>query len=216
MKNLNEYSSSYPTSIGNSHSQEYPGVFSPFDAEAVQGQNRLNPLDPEGLHRLNAFLKHFFRRTTLNPQHELYQLKARLNHLNYDFDVDPKAAANNDFDVEVSKGQVFGTTPTHDLSKGFYTGDDLPKFNLNFKINKIDNGYKIDAHMTPKGTVTEGMMKKVKRNKRINTIKEMVTNRVNEQEEIAGAHVGTDVTGAKDRETVKFRKREDRQLKSTK
>jgi hypothetical protein len=212
MKNLNEYSSSYPTSIGNSQSQEYPGVFSPFDAEKVQGQNRLNPLDPEGLHRLNAFLKHFFRRTSLNPQHDLHQLKVRLNHLNYDFDVAPDAAKESDFNVEVSRGQVFGTTPTHDLSTGFYTGNDLPKFNLNFKVNKTSDGYKIDAVMTPKGEVTESMMKKVKRNKRIKTIKEMVSP-ISEQEEIRQAHIGTDITGAKETETIKSRKREDRQLK---
>jgi len=214
MKNLNELNAgAYPTSISNSQSQEYAGVFAPFDAETVQGQNRMNPLDPEGLHRINAFIKHFFRRTTANPQHDIYQLKVRLNHLNFDFNVDPNAAKQSDFDVEVSRGQVFGVTPTHDLSKGFYTGEDLPKFNLNFKVAKTDGGYKIDANMTPKGAVTEGMMNKVKRNKRIKTIKEMF---FSEQEEIKNAEIGTDVTGAKHREVNKSRKKEDRELKKLK
>ena len=178
MKNLKETSSSYPRSITNSQTQEIPGVFSPYDAETVQGNNRMNPLDPEGLHRVNAFIQHFFKRITANPQHDIYQLKVRLNHMNLDFNVDPLAAKKTDFDVDVYWGgqTVFGTTPTHDLSTGFYTGEDLPKFNLNFKIAKTEDGYKIDAKLTPKGEVAEQMIDLVKRNKRINTIKEMFYN----------------------------------------
>lgn len=205
MKNLNEYSTGYPTSLSNSQSQEYQGALGPVDAETVQGKDRLNPLDPEGLHRINVFLKQFFRRSTLNPQYELAQLRARLNHLNLDFDLNITKKIEPTMNIEVNRGQAFGVTPTTDLSKGFYNGEDLPKFNLNVKVNKIDGGYQIDAAMTPKGGVTEAAIAKTKRNKRISTIKEM-RNMV-EQVETSNATAITDLAGAKEEETKKDRVR---------
>lgn len=208
MKNLNEFNSAYPNSISNSQSQEYNGVFAPYDAETVQGKDRLNPKDSEGLHRINAFIKYFFRRTTANPQYEVAQLKVRLNHMNLDFPQPTKLDDNQD--IEVTTGtETFGVTPTTDLSKGFYKGEDLPKYNLNLKVNKTDAGYKIDAKLTPKGEVAESIIYKNDRTKRINTIKEMMNGA-----EIGKAKTATDIKSSKEKETVKFRKKEDRELKN--
>lgn len=211
MKNLHEYNSAYPTAINNSQSQEYNGVFSPFDAETVQGKDRLNVLDPEGLHRFNGFLKYFFRRPTLNPKYELDQLRVRMNHMNLDFITPTKLESDQDLEVATGGSTVFGVTPTTDLSKGFDNGSDLPKFNLNVKVNKIDDGYKVDASLSPKNKVAESVMNKMKRNKRIKTIKEMIS--VFEQEEIKGSDEATDIKGSKEKEVIKFRKKEDRELK---
>ena len=75
---INEYSTGYEFSPQN---QEYGSVVSPVDAETVQGNDRFNMKTPEGLHRMNAFLNNFFKRTTLNPNYEISQLRVRLNHL---------------------------------------------------------------------------------------------------------------------------------------
>lgn len=211
MKNLNEYNTAYPTSITNSHTQELNGVFSPVDAETVQGKDRLNPQDSEGLHRLNAFMKYFFRRTTLNPKYEIDQLKVRLNHMNLDFTTPTNFETEQE--VEVTTGsETFGVTPTTDLSKGFYKGEDLPKYTLSLKVNKTDGGYKIDASLSPKNKVAESIILKNNRNKRINTIKKM-RNNISEQE-IRGVRVGTDIKKSKSKEIEKSRKREDRELKN--
>jgi hypothetical protein len=214
MKDLKEYTNSaYPTSISNSQSQEYGGVFAPFDAETTQGKDRLNVLDPEGLHRFNAFLKYYFRRTTLNPKYDIDNLRVRMNHMNLDFITPTKLESDNDIEVSTGGQDVFGVTPTTDLSKGFYKGEDLPKFNLNVKVEKTDGGYKVDASLSPKNKVAESMMHKVKRNKRIKSLKEMISRSLSEQE-IAGAKEAVDVKGDKFKETMKSRKREDRELKT--
>lgn len=213
MKNLNEYNSAYPTSLSNSQSQEYNGVFAPYDAETVQGKDRLNVLDPEGLHRFNGFLKHFFRRVTINPRYELDQLRVRMNHMNLDFITPAKLESVNDIEVATGGSTVFGVTPTTDLSKGFDKGDDLPKFNLNVKVEKVDAGYKVEATLSPKGGVAESYMNKMKRNKRIKTIKEMIS-AFSEDYEITRARQATDIKREKSGEIEKSRKREDRELKS--
>lgn len=172
MKNLNEYSTGYPTTIGNSQSQEYQGVFGPYDAETVQGKDRFNLQTAEGLHRLNAFIKNFFRRATLNPQNDVANLKVRLNHMNLDFPFDNTKPVENEQTYVVTKcGSGFGTSPTTDLSKGFDTGSDLPMYNLNIRIGKSDLGFHIDANLTPHNEITEEMVRKAKRNARIEKIK---------------------------------------------
>ena len=171
-KLLNEFTSAYPTSISNSHSQEYTGALSPIDAEAVQANDMLHAKTSDGLHRINAFIKHFFRRTTLDPRNEVNQLRSRLNHLNLDFTFDKNVQLEevNNFTV-TEGGNAFGTTPTTDLSKGFDTGSDLPQYNLEIRVLKTDNGYKLEGKMTPKNAVTESMIKKSKRNDRLSAFK---------------------------------------------
>jgi len=213
MKNLNEYSTGYNTTIGNSQSQEYRGVFGPMDAETVQGKDRFNLTTSEGLHRLNSFLSHFFRRATLNPHSELAQLKVRLNHMNLDFPLDnTKALDPGQTTYTVTTGSnVFGTTPTTDLSKGFDTGEDLPKYTLTISVSKEDEGFRMEGKLSPHNKITEEMIRKNNRNKRINLIKKL-----KEQREISNAKRATDVSHTKEKETQKETKRTDRQLKSVK
>jgi hypothetical protein len=210
MKNLNEYSTGYNTSIGNSQSQEYGGVFGPMDAETVQGKDRFNLTTSEGLHRLNSFLSHFFRRATLNPQNELAQLKVRLNHMNLDFPIDnTQQVKEGSHSFVVTTGtNTFGTTPTTDLSKGFYTRDDLPKYNLSIKISKGDEGFKMEGKLSPHNEVTEEMIRKGNRNKRISMIK-----KIKEEYELSKAKRAIDVKGEKASAIQKETRRTDRQLK---
>lgn len=199
MKNILEYSSSYPEAIGNSHAQQYPSVLSPVDAETVQGNDRLKPENPEGLQRLNAFINHFFRRTTLNPQNDVAQLRVRLNHLNLDFPFDNTKALDPVENYKVSKGEVFGVTPTTDLSKGFDKGSDLPLYNLEVRTIKTDDGFKLEGKLMPYESVQETAMKeKSKRNKRIKIIKELF--------EKAKSQKTVDVTGDKERAANRERK----------
>jgi len=210
MKNLNEYSTGYPSSINNSQSQEYRGVFGPMDAETVQGKDRFNLTTSEGLHRMNSFLSHFFRKATLNPHYELVQLKVRLNHMNLDFDIDNfKKITEGTHEFIITTGtNTFGTTPTTDLSKGFYTGDDLPKYKLSVNVSKEDEGYKIEASISPEGKITEEMIRKGNRNKRIAMIK-----KIKEEYELSKAKRAIDVKGEKASAIQKETKRTDRQLK---
>ena len=64
---------------------EYTSVFSPFDAEAVQGKDRMNPLTSEGLYRINAFINNELSKGFYSPHNTIANLKVKLNHLNLDF-----------------------------------------------------------------------------------------------------------------------------------
>ena len=176
-KEINEFTTGYPTSIGNAQSQEYQGILGPIDAETVQGKDRFNPETTEGIHRLNVFLKHFFRKTTLNPHYEVAQLRARLNHLGYDFDFDNQTPVGPTQTFKVGKTEVFGTTPTTDLSKGFDTGSDVPTMSLTITSSQTDHGFKLDGTMSKISSVEEAAKpsreddEKMKRQKRIEFIK---------------------------------------------
>jgi hypothetical protein len=210
MKNLNEFSTGYPSVIGNAQSQEYQGALGPVDAETVQGNDRLNPKTPEGLHRINNFIAHFFKRITLNPQNEIAQLRARLNHLTLDFpftNAQPVEAVNN-YPVTFG-GAAFGVTPTTDLSKGFDTGADLPKYNLEVRVIKTEGGFKLEGKLTPGDSITEGYLSKAKRQTRMNTMKKIMEQRA----EGMRAKKMRDPAGDVERETRKDTRRVDRQLK---
>ena len=178
MKTLNEFSTGYPSVISNAQSQEYQGALGPVDAETVQGNDRLNPKTPEGLHRINNFISHFFKRVTLNPQNDIAHLRARLNHLTLDFpfnNTQPVEPVNN-YPVTFG-GSAFGATPTTDLSLGFDTGTDLPKYNLEVRVIKVDGGFKLEGKLTPGNDVTESYLKKSQRTKRIQRMKKIVEQR---------------------------------------
>lgn len=210
MKKLYEFSTGYPSAINNSQSQEYGGALGPVDAETVQGQDRLNPKTPEGLHRINNFISHFFKRTTLNPQNEIAQLRARLNHLTLDFpfnNIQPVDAINN-YPVTFG-GSAFGVTPTTDLTQGFDTGADLPKYNLEIRVIKTDGGFKLEGKLTPGDNISEGYLKKAKRKNRMDTMKKIME----QQAEATKAKRLRDPSGDIDKETKKDVRRVDRQLK---
>lgn len=174
MKKINENLSAYAT--GNySQAPEYTGALFPIDAETVQGKDRLNCETPEGLHRINNFINASFKRETLNPQYEVAILKSKLNHINLDFTFDNTKPLDPINNFEVSRGDVFGVTPQTDLSKGFDRGDDLSKYNLEIRVLKTENGFRLEGKMTP--NYVKEVYEKIKRNKRISLVKEMMDNK---------------------------------------
>jgi len=176
-------------------------AFWPADAEAVSGKDRLNLETTEGLHRLNVFLNHFFSKPTQNPQYEVAQLKARLNHLRLDFKFDNTKPLNPVETYSVTRGEIFGTTPTTDLSKGFDRGPDITLYNLEIRTVKTEDGFKMEgkiSHPDSAETVSESSHN-IKRNKRIKTIREAMEN--------SRAKRFTDPTGQKERESRRQTKR---------
>lgn len=179
MKNLTENIGGYADGFGFGQAPEYYGALGPVDAETVQGKDRLNCETPEGLHRINTFINLFFKKTTLNPQYEVTQLKSRLNHLNLDFEFDAKKPLDPINHFTVNRGDVFGVTPTTDLSVGFDTGEDLPTYDLEIRVMPVDGGFKLEGKMS-KGSYPLGMqeesvnMDNIKRNKRIAFVREML------------------------------------------
>ncbi len=169
MKNLNE--NLYADGYG--QAAEYSGVFSPIDAETVQGRDRMNPKVPEGLQRINSYINYFFRKPTLNPQSDVAELKSRLNHMNLDFKFDNTKPLDPINNFIVSHGDVFGATPETDLMVDFDRGQDLPKYNLEIRVLKLDNGFKLEGKMTEGYSgMEESVHDKMKRNKRIKLVKE--------------------------------------------
>ena len=213
MKNLNEFSTGYPSVISNAQSQEYQGALGPVDAETVQGNDRLNPKTPEGLHRINNFISHFFKRITLNPQNDIAQLRARLNHLTLDFPYDNTKPidALNVFPVTFG-GSAFGATPTTDLSVGFDTGADLPRYSLEIRSIKTDGGFKLEGKLTPANEIAEEMIIKSKRSSRINKMKKIVEQR----DEINKAKKIRDASGVIERETSRDQRARTRELTKSK
>lgn len=203
MKKLNEFTTAYPTVISNAQSQEYQGALAPVDAETVQGRDRLNPETHEGLHRINNFIAHAFKRITLNPQNEIAQLRVRLNHLNLDFPFDNVKPIEQENSFVVTRGgNAFGTTPTTDLSQGFDTGSNLPKYRLDITVSKTDGGFKLEGRMSPGDELAESMIRKDKRKNRINTMKKIV-----EANESARSKRLRDPGGSIEKETNKETKR---------
>lgn len=156
---------------------EYKSIFSPFDAETVQGKMRLNPQTSEGLHRINAMINHWLEcRGGMNPHQAVTELRYKLNHMNLDFPFttnQPIENGTNSF--EVTHGQVFGATPTTDLSKGFDNGSDLPKYTLTVNLGKDENGFKLTGKLDPQNSaVSEAFENKIKKEKRIKIVKNML------------------------------------------
>lgn len=179
-ENLNEFTTGYPVSpLVNAQSQEYQGVFGPVDAETVQGNDRLNMKTDEGLHRMNTFLQQFFKKSTLNPSYDISHLRVRLNHLGFDFPFTANQPVDPINRFKLRKSEVFGTTPTTDLTKdGFDAGDDQPIFTLEIRVMRNEEGFKLEGQIMPYDNMEESMGKYMpkkfkKRDERIKTIKEM-------------------------------------------
>lgn len=192
MKNLTENISGYAEGSGFGQALEYPGALGPVDAETVQGKDRLNAQTPEGLHRINTFIDGFFKKVTLNPQYEVAQLKSRLNHINFDFEFDSQKPLDPINHFVVTTGtEVFGVTPTTDLSVGFDSGEDLPKYDLEIRVMPVNGGFKLEGKMT-QGSTPMGMQEEsvdiniVKRNKRIALVREMLEKNKAEQVRYSG------------------------------
>ena len=114
---------------------------------------------PEELGRLNAFLNAFTQMEFLDPKSCVATLRHKLNLAGLEFEYNNSTAlnleGNTTFPLE-KWGGSFGTTPTHDLRKGFYKSDNIKEFNggigLNLSVDvHQDSGglYQIDAKILP-------------------------------------------------------------------
>lgn len=159
---------------------EYPSVFHPFDAEAVQGKDRMNPLTGEGLHRINSFIHNHLAQDTLNPHASIATLRVKMNHLNLDFPLNNQTPIQPTNTFEVSHGDVFGAKTDTNLFNGFDRGQDLPRYNLNINVAKTEEGFRVDGNLSPKDmAMSEAVEHKFKSNKRVEKIKSMIKNKKN-------------------------------------
>jgi hypothetical protein len=158
-----------------SRQTEYTSVFSPFDAEAVQGKDRMNPLTTEGLFRINAFINNELSKGVYSPHNAISNLKVKLNHLNLDFPFNNTTEIQPSNNFEVSHGNVFGATPTTNLMNGFDTGADLPKYNLTINVVRSVNGNKLEGKLEPSDSkIFEAVEYKIKSKKRVSKLKKML------------------------------------------
>lgn len=111
----------------------------------------------DSLKRINAYIKQFLKGEYLEPKAAIKLLRANLNHVGLDFETKGKdiVPGENKFNVKVH-GDVFGTTPTNDLSKGFDKGEEFPTLTLtiNLNYNESTGLYEMDGQLTS-GEVNE-------------------------------------------------------------
>ena len=88
--------------------------------------------EPTQRMRLNAFLQTFAQKDYLDPRTALALLRAKMNLAGLDFQFNPNVPLipNSEIVFPLTRfGGTFGTTPTHDLSKGFLETDGISEFN---------------------------------------------------------------------------------------
>jgi len=115
--------------------------------------------DENQILRLNSFLSAFTQREFLEPKTAIAQMKHKLNLAGLDFDWDNGSNVKTEEAMELPLkrwGGSFGTIPTHDLKKGFYTSDNISEYNggvslaLKVDVLRDDDGlYEIDAKIIP-------------------------------------------------------------------
>lgn len=82
--------------------------------------------------RINAFLQTFAQKDYLDPRSAFALLRAKMNLAGLDFQFNPNVPllVNTEMQFPLTRfGGTFGTTPTHDLSKGFLQTDGISEFN---------------------------------------------------------------------------------------
>lgn len=99
--------------------------------------------DPDQINRINAFVNAYLGGSYIQPESAISLLRSKLNHAGLDFDFNSKmklGPGNHSFQLN-RYGEVFGTTPTHDLLKnGFDRGKDYVPLQLNFELTKTPSG----------------------------------------------------------------------------
>ena len=121
-------------------------------AQSDFGVHRIG--EGDSIHRLNAFINKFLGGTYIDPEAAVTELRSRLNHAGLDFVFDGKKITLhpgvNSFPAKLY-GEVFGTTPTTDLSKGFDKGMDLPGLNLVIDVTYDENScmYSMSGKLIP-------------------------------------------------------------------
>jgi hypothetical protein len=96
----------------------------------------------EQLKRLKAFINAFTSREYLEPRAALSLLRVKLNLAGLDFQFDAKTdlKTNQPMLFKLKRfGGTFGTSPTHDLSKGFEVTDGFMGDSLSLIVNIIDS-----------------------------------------------------------------------------
>lgn len=107
----------------------------------------------EQLQRIKAFLNAFTSREYLEPRSALSLLRVKLNLVGLDFEFNKKVEIlfNQPMIFKLTRyGGTFGTSPQHDLSKGFEVTDgfDGNSLSLIISINEAESGlYKMDAKL---------------------------------------------------------------------
>lgn len=109
------------------------------------------------LQRLEAFLSAFTGREYLDPRAALSLMRVKLNLAGLDFDFNNKIEikTNAPISFQIKRfGGTFGTTPEHDLSKGFKVTDGVEDIlggdhlSLVVTITEAESGlYKMDAKL---------------------------------------------------------------------
>ena len=101
--------------------------------------------------RVNAFLNNYFKESCLDPVQKFNQLRAKLNIVGLDFQVDNNLVqTEGTFEFPVIRhGGSFGTTPTHDLSQGFYKDDGIRGLSMSLRgeVQKSDTGYDLSVRL---------------------------------------------------------------------
>ena len=120
---------------------------------------------PEQVGRLNAFLNAFTQMEFLDPKSAIATIRHKLNLAGMDFEWTNAntVKAEETLNLPLSRwGGSFGTTPLHDLRKGFYRGDNISEFNggvglsLSVDVFQEDGGlYQLDAKIVPTTASTE-------------------------------------------------------------
>jgi hypothetical protein len=96
----------------------------------------------EQLKRIKAFINAFTSREYLEPRAALSLLRVKLNLAGLDFQFDAKTdlKVNTPMTLKLTRfGGTFGTSPTHDLSKGFEVTDGFSGSGLSLIVNIIDS-----------------------------------------------------------------------------
>ena len=126
---------------------------SDFGVHRIENDTQLN--------RIKAFLSSFTNREYLDPRGALSMLRAKMNIMGLDFDFTPTTKlmpspeGPNTFKL-TRFGGTFGTTPEHDLSKGFLVTDGIAEFNGGKGINMVveviitnNHLYKFEISLVP-------------------------------------------------------------------
>jgi len=99
----------------------------------------------DSISRINAFIHKFLMGNYIDVNAPIIELRSRLNHAGLDFPFDGTriklTPGVNTFPLKLY-GDVFGQTPTTDLSKGFDRGDNLPNM-----VMQIDCKYDEESCM---------------------------------------------------------------------
>lgn len=123
---------------------------------------------PEQLQRLQAFLNAFTSKEYLDPRSALSLLRVKLNLAGLDFDFNNKTEikGNQTINFKLNRfGGTFGTSPSHDLSKGFETTDGLESpLTLIVSLGEAPSGlYKMSANITGGSDSEQGDMPETER-----------------------------------------------------